>query len=406
MKLIRVNSKEAEKFYNRFTTAKTRVRNTVEKIIEDVRLNGDEAIVKYTRRFDKVRLKPNKLKVTEAETSAAFGDVSPSFTQVLRQVSENIGKFYRRELKKSWRMKDADGSVLGERITPLESVGIYVPAGTAPLVSSVYMTVLPAKIAGVQNIYLATPPDEEGYVNPYILAVASLLNVNAVFKVGGAQAIAGFAFGTKTIPKVDKIVGPGNEYVAEAKRQVFGICDIDMIAGPTELVVIANSSANVDYLIADLAAQAEHKGGISVLVTPSKTLMKAVQDRVSKGFVVLVKNLNEAVEVTNRIAPEHLQIMVKNPSRLIKKINNAGAIFIGPYSPTAIGDYIAGPSHVLPTGGTARFFSGLGVEDFRKRIHFITYSKKSLEKYIGPLEKIATIEGLTKHLDSVKVRLQ
>jgi len=405
MKLIRINSKEMEKFYNRFTLSKKRVAERVRKIIDDVRLSGDDAVIKYTKRFDGVKLTPSRLRATEAEVSGAFGDISPSFTQVLKQVSENITRFYKRELKKSWKIKDGDGVMLGEKIEPIEKVGIYIPSGTAPLVSTVYMTVLPAKIAGVKNIFIATPPDKEGYVNPYTLALASLLKVDGVYKVGGAQAIAAMAFGTKTIPKVDRIVGPGNEYVSEAKRQVFGYCDIDMIAGPTELVIIANKYANTDYVLADLAAQSEHVGGISVLITSSKTLAKIAKDKVSRGYVVLVKNLNEAADVTNRIAPEHLEIMVKNPTKLLKRIKNAGAIFLGPYSPTAVGDYIAGPSHVLPTGGTARFFSGLGVEDFLKKSHIISYSKKALEKYSGQLEKIANIEGLTKHLESIKVRL-
>ena len=406
MKLIRLHSKEMEKFYDRFVPCKKRVQERVRKIIEDVRSYGDEAVVKYTKRFDKVKIAPSKLRVTEVETSAAFGDVSPSFTQLLSQVSENITRFYKRELNKSWKIKDNDGVVLGEKIAPIASVGIYIPAGTAPLISTVYMTVSPAKIAGVKNIIITTPPNDEGYVNPYILAVASLLKVDAVYKIGGAQAIAAMAFGTKTIPRVDKIIGPGNEYVTEAKRQVFGYCDIDMIAGPTELVIIANKYANVDYVIADLSAQSEHVGGISILVTSSKSLAKAVKTKVSRGYIVLVKNLNEAALVTNCIAPEHLEIMVKNPTALLKKIDNAGAIFIGPYSPTAVGDYIAGPSHVLPTGGTARFFSGLGVEDFLKKSHIIAYSKKALEKYQDQLEKIANVEGLSKHLDSVKVRLK
>jgi histidinol dehydrogenase len=317
-----------------------------------------------------------------------------------------VNKFYRKTLKKSWRMKDADGVVLGEKFTPLDKVGIYIPAGTAPLVSTVYMTVLPAKIAGVKRIILITPPDKQGHINPHILVVADLLKVNEIYRVGGAQGIAALAYGTKTIPKVDKIVGPGNIYVSEAKRQVFGYLDIDMIAGPTELVIIANRHSEPKYIITDLRAQAEHAHGLAILITNSKGLAKEVKNELAdiNGFIILTKNLTQAVEIANKIAPEHLEILVKNPQRLVKDINNAGAIFLGPYSPTAVGDYVAGPSHVLPTHGTARFFSGLSVLDFIKTSHIISYSKKALEKVREPLEKIAGIEGMSKHLDSVKAR--
>ena len=303
-------------------------------------------------------------------------------------------------------MKDADGVTLGENYTALDKVGIYIPAGTAPLVSTVYMTVLPAKIAGVKKIILISPPDKNGYINPHTLVVANLLKVDEIYRVGGAQGIAALAFGTKTIPRVDKIVGPGNIYVSEAKRQVFGIVDIDMIAGPTELVIIANRYSDPKFIIADLKAQAEHAKGLAILITNSKGLAKEVNSQLNgdNGFIILTKNLGQAVEVANKIAPEHLEILVKNPQRIMKGIKNAGAIFLGPYSPAAVGDYVAGPSHVLPTKGTARFSSGLSVCDFMKSSHIISYSKKALEKIKDPLEKIAGIEGLNKHLDSVKAR--
>jgi histidinol dehydrogenase len=296
--------------------------------------------------------------------------------------------------------------ILGEKYSPLDKVGIYIPAGTAPLVSSVYMTVLPAKIAGVKRIVLVSPPDKEGHINPHILVVADLLKVNEIYRVGGAQGIAALAYGTKTIPKVDKIVGPGNVYVSEAKRQVFGYLDIDMIAGPTELVIIANRYSDPKYIIADLRAQAEHAQGLAILITNSKGLAREVKSQLVdiNGFIILTKNLAQAVEVAERIAPEHLEILVKNSQRLVKNINNAGAIFLGPFSPAAVGDYVAGPSHVLPTHGTARFFSGLSALDFIKTTHIISYSKKALEKVKEPLEKIAGIEGLSRHLDSVKAR--
>jgi len=275
------------------------------------------------------------------------------------------------------------------------------------LASTVYMTVLPARAAGVKNIVLVTPPDAAGNVNPHILVVANLLKVDQIYRVGGAQAVAALAFGTKTIPRVDKIVGPGNVYVSEAKRQVFGIVDIDMLAGPTELAIIASRYSDPRFVIADLNAQAEHKQGLALLITNSRTLAKKVKSEVAhNGFIILTKNLEQATDIVNKIAPEHLEILVRNPERLVRKIKNAGAIFLGPYSPTAVGDYIAGPSHVLPTYGTARFFSGLSLGDFIKSNHIINYSKKSLEKAKEPLEKMAMIEGLIKHLESVKIRLE
>jgi histidinol dehydrogenase len=259
-------------------------------------------------------------------------------------------------------------------------------------------------VAGVKQIVIATPPNKDGHVDPYILAVANLLKVNEIYKIGGAQAIAALSFGTKSVPKVDKIIGPGNMYVTEAKRQLFGHVDIDMLAGPTELVVIANRHSNPVFVIADLEAQLEHLGGLVVLVTTSKQLIKQVRKRVSKGYIIYAKNIDEAINITNRIAPEHLQILTNNPAGVAKKIKNAAAIFLGPYSPTALGDYAAGPSHVLPTLGTARFFSGLCVSDFMKKNHIISYSKRALEKMKEPIEKIATLEGLPKHYESVNIR--
>lgn len=406
MKIIRFNSKKLEKIYNcRFYRSK-RVEEKVRQIIEDVRVFGDEALIKYTKKFDKVKLSPKQLKVSAIEASGAYQSISPDFVSNLKIIIENINRFYRKTIRKSWRIKGQDGLILGENYQPLERVGIYIPAGTAPLVSTVYMTVVPARIAGVKKIVLISPPDKNGYINPYILAVANLLKVDEIYRVGGAQGIAALAYGTKTIPRVDKIVGPGNRYVTEAKRQVFGVVDIDMIAGPTELVVIANCHTDPKFIVADLKAQSEHAGGLAILITNSKGLAREVNSQLEgiNGFIILTKNLQQAAEVANKIAPEHLEILVKNPRRIIRNIKNAGAIFLGAYSPAAVGDYVAGPSHVLPTGGTARFFSGLSTLDFIKSNHIISYSKKALEKIREPLEKIATIEGLNKHSDSVKVR--
>jgi len=406
MKIIKAASKKLDKIYNRGSTRQARVEEKVKKIIDDVRLFGDEALIKYTKKFDGVKMMPRQLKVSEIEISGAYANISPNFVSSLKVVIENVNRFYRRQLRKSWRIKGIEGAVLGENYTPLEKVGVYIPAGTAPLVSTVYMTVLPAKLAGVKKVVLVSPPDKNGYINPHILVIADLLKVDEIYRVGGAQGVAALAYGTKTVPKVDKIVGPGNIYVSEAKRQVFGLVDIDMIAGPTELVIIANRFSDPKFIVADLRAQAEHAKGLAILITNSKALSKEVKSQLDgdNGYIILTKNLEQACEIANKIAPEHLEILVQNPKGLAKKIKNAGAIFLGPYSPVAVGDYVAGPSHVLPTSGTARFFSGLSVCDFMKSSHIISYSKKSLEKMREPLEKIAGIEGLQKHVDSVKAR--
>jgi len=406
MRIIKATSKKLDKIYTRGLSRQVRVEEKVKKIIDDVRLFGDEALLKYTKKFDGVKLMPRQLKVSEIEISGAYANISPNFVSSLKVVIENVNRFYRKQLRKSWRIKGVEGAVLGENYTPLEKVGIYIPAGTAPLVSTVYMTVLPAKLAGVKKIVLVSPPDKNGYINPHILVIADLLKVDEIYRVGGAQAIAALAYGTKIVPKVDKIVGPGNIYVSEAKRQVFGLVDIDMIAGPTELVIIANRFSDPKFIIADLRAQAEHAKGLAILITNSKALAKEVSSQLDgdNGYIILTKNLEQACEIANKIAPEHLEILVQNPNGLVKHIKNAGAIFLGPYSPAAVGDYVAGPSHVLPTNGTARFFSGLSVFDFVKSCHIISYTKKSLEKMREPLEKIAGIEGLQKHVESVKTR--
>ena len=406
MRLVRVGSKHFQKLCDRNSCRNRRVSESVRAILENVKLYGDEAVIKYTKKFDHVKLSPKDLKVTECEVSGAYQDIKPEFVSTLKVVLDNVTKFYKKQLKKSWKIKDADGVLLGEKITPLDKVGVYVPSGTVPLVSSVYMTVIPAKMAGVRKIVMVTPPNEYKSVDPHILVVADLLKVDEIYKVGGAQAIGALAFGTKSIPRVDKIVGPGNAYVTEAKRQVFGYCDIDMLAGPTEVVVIANQLSNVNFIKADLEAQAEHFMGLSILITNSRKLVKTLKKENINGYIIHVKNMDEAAEVANMIAPEHLQILTNNPKKIVKKITNAGAIFLGPYTPVAVGDYVAGPSHVLPTGGSARFFSGLGVSDFYKSSHILAYTKKALEKIREPLEKVAGIEKLTKHLDSVKVRFE
>lgn len=406
MKIIRFSSRQMLKIYNRNLYRKRRVEETVRRIIEDVRLLGDEALQKYTRRFDKVKLAPNKFRVTESETNAAYQNIDSEFISTMKFVMDNVTRFYKKQLKNSWRMRGDDGIALGEILSPIERLGVYVPSGTNPLVSSVYMTVLPARVAGVKKIILTTPPNKDGGVDPHILVVANLLKVDEVYKVGGAQAIAALAFGTKMIPKVDKIIGPGNAYVTEAKRQVFGYVDIDMIAGPSEVVIIANRFSNPQYILADMMAQAEHAKGLSILITTSRDLARRLKAEPVKGYIVVAKNMDHAIEIANRIAPEHLEILIKHPKKLLGKLKNVGAVFLGPYSPCAVGDYVAGPSHVLPTNGTARFFSGLSISDFLRSTHFVSYSRRALEKVRSSVEKVSSLEGLSKHAESIRVRFK
>ena len=407
MKSIKPNSKELVKLYNRGIDLKKSVRDKVSNIIEGVQAHGDEALVRYTKQFDDIKIKPRQLKVTTGEVNGAYQNMDPNLVNSFKVAIENVAQFYKKQLKKSWKIKDKEGIMLGERITPLESVGIYIPAGTAPLASTVYMTVLPAKIAGVKRIVIVTPPNEYGNVHPYILVMANLLGITEIYKVGGAQAVAALAFGTKSIPRVDKIVGPGNQYVSEAKRQVFGYVGIDMVAGPSEVVIVADDSVNCEFVAADMAAQCEHLMGLSILITKSKRLVKFMQQQQPlKGYLILVKSLKEAAEIANKIAPEHLQLMVKDSKKLSKMIQNAGCILLGEYTPTALSDYIAGPSHVLPTGGSARFFSGLSIWDFLKGIHVVSYSKRALESVKDDIERIASLEGLNKHIDSIKKRFE
>jgi histidinol dehydrogenase len=407
MKLLKLNTKNMQQLYDRNLYYRRRsVVDKVSGIVEDVRVHGDDAVLKYTRRFDHVKLFAKDLRVAESEISGAFQNIKPEFVSTLKMVINNVTTFYRSQIKKPCCVKSEEGVILKEEFRPIDTVGVYIPAGTAPLVSSVYMTVIPAKLAGVKRIVIVTPPGKDGHVNPYILAVANLLNVNEVYKIGGAQAIAALAFGTKTVPKVDKIVGPGNAYVTEAKRQLFGYVDIDMLAGPTELVVIANRHSDPDFVVADFESQIEHAGGLSILISTSKQLIRQVKGRVQGGYVIYAKNMEEACEIANRIAPEHLQVLTNNPISVARMIKHAGAVFLGPYSPTPVGDYIAGPSHVLPTLGTAKFSSGLSLSSFMKTSHVISYSRKALEKVRAPLESIALIEGLVKHAESVNVRFK
>ena len=377
----------------------------VNKILQEVKTRGDQALIRYTRDFDGIELPLKRLAVSQGDINRAYEKIRFEFVPLLKQIRENVTAYYQAELKKSFSIQGKDGIYLGKQYRPLERVGIYIPGGTAPLVSTVYMTVIPAKVAGVKEILIATPPNHEtADIDPHILVVADLLGVKKIYRVGGAQAIAALAFGTKTIEKVDKIVGPGNQYVTEAKRQVYGFVDIDMVAGPSEVAILADAEAAPTYVTCDLLAQAEHFGGTSYLVTNSKKLAELIHKRVDGCAIILVKNIEEGCEAINEIAPEHLEILTRKPERWLKHITHAGAIFLGEYSPAVIGDYIAGPSHVLPTNGTARYFSPLSAASFIKSTQVISYTKEALAKVREPIRKLTEMEGLVLHRISIESR--
>ncbi len=377
----------------------------VNRILAEVRERGDVAIRRFTREFDGLELPLKRIRVSQGDINRAFEKIQVPFVPILKQISENVKEYYEKELKQSFEVRNNQGVYLAKQYQPLERVGIYIPGGQAPLVSTVYMTVIPAKVAGVKEIALCSPPNRDtGEIDPHILVVANLLGVNEIYRVGGAQAIGAMAFGTRTVPKVDKIVGPGNPYVTEAKRQVYGFVDIDMVAGPSEIAIIADAAADPDYVTCDLLAQAEHHGGIAYLVTPSKKLVEILRKRVDSGLIIQVKSLQEACEVANEIAPEHLEIMTEEPEKWAKNIKNVGAIFLGPYSPAVVGDYTAGPSHVLPTGGTARYYSPLSASTFIKSTQVISYSKEALLKAREHIQKLTDMEGLVLHRISLEVR--
>jgi len=378
----------------------------VNRILAEVRQSGDTALRRYTREFDGIDLPLKRLTVTQGDINRAFEKIQVQFVPLLKQITENVREYYEKDLKKSFEITGPNNVHLGKRYEPLDRVGIYIPAGTAPLVSTVYMTVIPAMVAGVKQIAICTPPRRDtGEIDPHILAVANLLGVNEIYRVGGVQAIGGLAFGTKTIPKVDKIVGPGNAYVTEAKRQVYGFVDIDMVAGPSEVAILADATANPDFVTCDLLAQTEHHGGMGYLITNSKKLTEIMRKRVDSGIIIQVKSIAEGCEVANEIAAEHLEIMTEDPATVAKSIRHAGAIFLGQYSPTVIGDYIAGPSHVLPTGGTARYFSPLSAATFIKSSQIIAYTKDALQAAREHVQKLTDMEGLFLHRISLEARL-
>ena len=377
----------------------------VNRILAEVRQRGDLAIRRYTKQFDGIDLPLKRIQVSEGDINRAFEKIQVQFVPILRKITDNVKEYYEKELKPSYEVHTEDGVYLSKQYQPLERVGVYIPGGQAPLVSTVYMTVIPAKVAGVKEIILCTPPNRDtGEIDPHILAVANLLGVKEIYRVGGAQAIGSMAFGTRTIKKVDKIVGPGNPYVTEAKRQVYGFVDIDMVAGPSEVAVLADANADPDYITCDLLAQGEHHGGIGYLVTPSKKLIESIRKRVDSGFIIQVKSLQEGCEVINEIGPEHLEIMTDEPEKWVKQIKSAGAIFLGPYSPAVVGDYIAGPSHVLPTGGTAKYFSPLSASTFIKSTQVIGYTREALSKSREFVQKLTEMEGLVLHRISLEAR--
>ena len=408
---------------NRGRIGRADVEASVRNIINQVREKGDEAVIKFTKKFDNYHLSPENIKVSSEEIENAYASIDRKILDHLKLAAERIKKFHEHQLEKSWSYKE-EGILLGQVIRPLGIAGVYAPGGKASYPSSVLMNVIPAKVAGVKKVIMCTPASA-GRLNPYVLAAADIVGVDEIFCIGGAQAIAAMAYGTETIPRVDKIVGPGNIYVAEAKRMVFGDVDIDMVAGPSEILIIADKSARADFIAADLLSQAEHDElAYPLLITDSldlaenvireidnqkKTLNRSeIIDNCLKNNCIcfVVKSLSEGINLANEIAPEHLELMVDSPENLIDKIENAGAIFLGKWTPEAVGDYAAGPNHVLPTGGTARFFSPLGVYDFIKRSSLISFSEKNLKDIAPVVKSIAEVEGLIAHANAVEIRIR
>ncbi|WP_053083741.1 histidinol dehydrogenase [Rubeoparvulum massiliense] len=402
-------------------TAYAKIDHVVAKIILDLQEQGDEALRSYTAQFDQVEI--NDIRVSEAEFTQAWNEVDPAFIEALIAAKKNIVQFHERQLEQSWLLDRGEGILLGQLVRPIEKIGVYVPGGKAVYPSTVLMDTIPAKVAGCKRIVMVTPPSKDGKVNPYTLAAAKLVGVDEVYKVGGAQAIAALAYGTETIQPVDKIVGPGNIYVARAKKMVFGAVDIDMIAGPSEVCIIADDGANPAYIAADLLAQAEHdEMAVTTLITTSTTIAEWVEQELAEqmvqlerveiikqslqdhGRIYVVKDLASGFALMNEIAPEHLELMIQDPFQWIPKVHNAGAVFVGSYSPEPLGDYYAGPNHTLPTGGTARFSSPLGVYDFIKKSSVIYYNEQELAQAKEHIIRIAEQEGLTAHANAIRIR--
>lgn len=399
--------------------------DTVNEIVNRVREEGDKALHDYTLQFDKVEITPDNMAVTREEIEEAYRMIEPELVEIIKKSAENIRVYHEKQKQYSWFDSKPDGTILGQKVTALSRVGVYVPGGKAAYPSSVLMNILPAKVAGVDSLIMVTPPGKDGKVNPGTLVAADIAGCDAIYKVGGAQAVAALAFGTATIPKVDKIVGPGNIFVALAKKAVFGFVSIDSIAGPSEILVLADETANPRFVAADLLSQAEHDEMASaILVTTSKELAKQVSAEVDKfveqlsrkeiltksldnyGYILVAETMEDAIDAANEIASEHLEIVTKNPFDTMTRIKNAGAIFLGEYSSEPLGDYFAGPNHVLPTNGTAKFFSPLSVDDFIKKSSIISYSKEALQAVHKDIEKFAESEHLTAHANSIKVRFE
>lgn len=414
-----------ENLKNRAEAVQRDVLDAVEEILEDVRKNGDLAVIKYTNKFDSKNISTQNVKVSVDEIKKAYENVDEKFIEAIKTAKENIWFYHEKQKQNSWMTTKEDGIILGQQIRALDMVGIYVPGGTAAYPSSVLMNTIPAKVAGVKKITMVTPPSEDGSINPNILVAADIAGVDEIYKVGGAQGVAALAYGTEAIPKVDKIVGPGNIYVAMAKRSVYGFVDIDMIAGPSEILVIADETGDAKYIAADLMSQAEHDVlASSILVTTSEELAEKVRKELERqvqhlerkeiilsslknyGGIIVVDNMKEAVDMANIIAPEHLEVMVQEPFSLLGELKNAGSIFLGKYAPEPLGDYIAGPNHVLPTSGSAKFFSPLSVDDYIKKSSYIYYSREGLAKVKDKAVTIAETEGLTAHANSIKVRFE
>ncbi len=397
------------------------VSDIVKGIIENVKINGDKALKEYAQKFDGAALE--NIEVSEAEIDEAFNLVEPEFIRILREAAENIREFHSLQKRNSFILNNKEGVVIGQKVLPIEKVGLYVPGGTAAYPSTVLMDSIPAKIAGCSEIAITTPPSKDGKVNPVILAAAKIAGVDRIYKVGGAQAVAALAYGTETISKVDKIVGPGNAFVAEAKRQVYGMVDIDMIAGPSEILVVADKNSNASFVAADLLSQAEHdKNASAVLVTESEELAKEVQKEIeiqlkklqrqeiarasidNNGKIIVAPDIKYAIDIANEIAPEHLELCVDDPFSLLDSVKHAGSVFMGRYCPEALGDYLAGPNHTIPTSGTARFSSPLSVEDFIKTMQYSYYTKSALEKVAEDVFYFANKEGLGAHANSAVIR--
>lgn len=399
------------------------VGGIVSEIINNVKTNGDKALSEYLEKFDKVKL--TDFKVSEEEITAALNKVEPEFLEILKEAENNIRAFHEKQVRQGFMMTAKNGVILGQRVVPIEKVGIYVPGGTAAYPSTVLMDAVPAKIAGVSEIIMVSPPDKAGEINPYILAVAKIVGVTAIYKLGGAQAVAALAYGTESVPKVDKIVGPGNAFVAEAKKQVFGQVGIDMIAGPSEVLVLADGKSNPKFVAADLLSQAEHdKNASCVLITESEKLAKEVRQEIenqlacllreeiaresidNNGKIIICKDLLKGIDIANRIAPEHMEVCVDEPFNYLGLIKNAGSVFLGRYNAEPTGDYFAGPNHTLPTAGTARFYSPLSVEDFVKNIQYSYYTEEALKSDYKKISYFANKEGLTAHARAVDIRFE